>query len=110
MSKSSANEKKYLQLVELVRKAYPTLEKRRQYDQAQEIWRTVKNDQQSFENKVRELKAKAAKVQSSMMSFWGKALSPAAKKKREDNVACASALAPAETDLTRETKVVEIGE
>ena len=45
------NEKKYLQLLELYKKAYSTLEKQKQYQHAQELWKIVKYDQSCMKKK-----------------------------------------------------------
>ena len=82
-SGNSDNEKKYLWLVELFKKANPTLDKSKQYIKAQELWNSVKNDQSLSESKLNELKVKATKSQASLLAFWGKASSPPSKKRRK---------------------------
>ncbi|XP_065679008.1 uncharacterized protein LOC124814973 [Hydra vulgaris] len=77
------NEKKYLQFLELYKKAYSTLEKQKQYQQAQELWKIVKNNESLYEKKINELKEKVTKSKVSLMSFWGNTISPPSKKKKD---------------------------
>ena len=77
------NEKKYLNFVELFKKANSTLDKKKQYEKAQELWKSVKNDSVLYETKLLELKAKAAKSSSKLMSFWQTTLSPPPSKKKK---------------------------
>ncbi|XP_047144174.1 uncharacterized protein LOC124817793 [Hydra vulgaris] len=77
------NEKKYLQFLELYKKAYSTLEKQKQYQQALELWKIVKNNESLYEKKINELKEKVTKSKVSLMSFWGNTISPPSKKKKD---------------------------
>ena len=50
------NKKKYLEVLELYKEAYSTLEKQKQYQHAQELCKIVNYDQSLYEKKVNELK------------------------------------------------------
>ena len=52
---------KILNLLSCFKKANSTLEKQKQYNQAQDLWKIVKNNQFLYEKKVNELKLKVAK-------------------------------------------------
>ena len=48
-----------------------------------ELWKIIKYYQSLYERKVNELKVKATKSEGSIMSFWGNALSPFSRKKKD---------------------------
>ena len=56
------DEKKYLNFVEVYKKAYPTVTKQKQYERAQALWKTVKGDSHLHESKALELKTNAAQA------------------------------------------------
>ena len=53
--------RKNINLLSCFKKANSTLEKQKQYKQAQDLWKIVKNNQSLYEKKVNELKLKVAK-------------------------------------------------
>ena len=57
--------------------------KTKTYQHAQELWKIVKYDQTFYEKKVNELKVKTKNSKGSIMSFWGNALLPPSKKKKD---------------------------
>lgn len=69
---SKNNEQRNLDLVDLFKEAYATLEttKKDQYKQTQGLWKCVKNDLNLKEKKMHELKLKAAQFKCPIMSFW----------------------------------------
>ena len=75
-------EKKYLNFVELYKKAYPTVTKQKQYERAQVLWKTVKGNSYLYESKVLELKTKAAQARTSIIVHWQKTISSPQKKNK----------------------------
>lgn len=108
---NNANEKKYLQFLDLFKKANSSLDKQKQYKQAQELWNFVKNDGDLYEKKMNELRSKAAKSKGSLMSFWGTALSspPQKKKKTSTTVVDFSKTPSVTSPCSKETEVIELG-
>ena len=56
------DEKKYLNFLEVYKKARPRVTKQKQYERAQALWKTVKGDFHLHESKVLELKTNAAQA------------------------------------------------
>ena len=112
-SRKNEKEQKYLDFVELFKKANLTLEKQKQYTRAQELQNLIKNDDSLYEKKVNELKVKATKAKGSLMSFWANVSSPPSKKKKINNPAPStpnvtqSPQAP--TTITQEADIIESG-
>ena len=71
----------------------------------------MKNDQFLYEKKVKDLKLTAMKSRTSLLSFWGTALSQSTKKK--DNFSLCSSMQTqsdsSETKTMNETEVIKIG-
>ena len=61
-------EKKYLNFVQLYKKAYPTVAKQNQCERTQALWETVKGDSHLYAIKFSELKTKAAQARTSIMA------------------------------------------
>ena len=74
---------RYKNFVDIVRCAYPDLMKQQQYLKAQTLLGNAKKDATSYEKTVLDLKARAAKRESTVMSFWKKAVDAPKKKKHE---------------------------
>lgn len=109
-SGNSNNEKKYLRIVELFKKANPTLDKSKQYAKAQELWNSVKNDQSLYESKLKELKIKETKSKASLLAFWGNATSPPSKKKKDSEPSTSKEhVENLDDETTTEPEVIRIG-
>ena len=71
--------------MKLFKKAYSTLETKKNNSCEQELWNSVKNDPNLYGKETQELKLKAVQFKGLIMSFWGTALlSPAARKKKDN--------------------------
>ena len=79
----SEGQKQYEKFVDILQCAYPDLTKQQQYQKAQTLWGNAKKDSTSYEKTVLDLKARAAKRESTIMSYWKKAVDPPKKKKQE---------------------------
>ena len=65
-----------------------------------------------MKKKVKELKLKAAKSKTSILSFWLTAFSPPTKKKKDNPSPCSTMQRQSdssETEITKKTEVIEIG-
>ena len=106
---SKNNEQRYLDLVNLFKKAYSTLETKKNNT---ELWKSVKNDPNLYKEKMQELKLKTVQSKGSIMSFWGTALSSPPAKKKKDNTpstTCSSQKSNEATlSQTKETEFIEL--
>ena len=106
------NEQRYPDLVNLFKKFYSTLETKKQYKQAEELRKSVKNDLNLYEKKMEE-KKKAAQFKGSVMSFWETALLSTPIKKTKDNtpsITCSSKTSSKATlSQTKTTEFIELG-
>ena len=105
---SSLNKKKYVQFVELFKKANSTLQKQKQYKQAKDLWKIATNDQTLYEKNVNELMLKAAKSKTSILPFWITPLSPTAKKKKDNTSPCSSMQTQSDSSETETRKKMKL--
>ena len=77
---------RYNALVEIYKKANPSLKKNLQFKNAQDLWNNVKKDPELYDKSILELKTKAAHLDAKKLAFWKKTSSAETNSDKNNSI------------------------